>query len=176
MGRPLFTITSGNSWIIQWAPVDYVVSKTLGPPLGEEDRRRGGMKTCLKVKEFNRRGSYPFMKSLRSREGVSISVSLLLRKVVPHRHCHKLEMHNSTVKLAKWRQPCLCNTSTRVITLLLLQQNKIHGFNLRDTNHVFGNKHTLFPWKFLILNKTVRIISPAVQWSEKAGFGQPFRA
>lgn len=107
----IFTITSGNSWIIQWAPVDYVVSKTLGPPLGEEDRGRGGIKPCLKDKCFNRSGSYPFTRSLRSREGVSISVSLPLRKVVPHRHCHELEMCSSAVNLAKWRQPCLSNTS-----------------------------------------------------------------
>lgn len=103
-----------------------VVSKTLELPLGKEDRRQGGTETCLKVKELKGSGSYPFMRNLGSREGGSISVSCLLRKVVPHRHCHELKMCSSAVKLAKRRQPCLSNTSTRVITFLLLQQKRIH--------------------------------------------------
>lgn len=61
--------------------------------------------------------------------------------------------------------------------ILLLQQNRIRGFNLswylRDTNHVFGNKHVLLPWKFPIPNRTVTKISPAVQWNEKLFSGSP---
>lgn len=104
MGRPLFTITSGNSWIIQWTPVDYVVSKTLGPPLGEEDRKQKGIKTRLKVKEFNRSGPIPLW-SLRSRGQCFYKLSAEGSRIT------QAQQWAADVQLSyniqKWRRPCL---------------------------------------------------------------------
>lgn len=163
MGRPLFPITSGNSWIIQWAPVDYVVSKTLGLPLGKEDKRQGGIKTCLKVKEFNRSGSYSFREVSEAERKSSTSAGLLAKETCT-------TWRSGDVQIS-------CKAPNTGTALLLPYQSKgnapsaptsrIQGSRLSETHHVFGNKHRLYPLNFPIPNRTVRRISPAVQLREK---------
>lgn len=141
MGRPLFPITSGNSWIIQWAPVDYVVSKTLGLPLGKEDKRQGGIKTCLKVKEFNRSGSYSFREVSEAERKSSISAGLLAKETCT-------TWRSGDVQIS-------CKAPNTGTALLLPYQSKgnapsapmsrIQGSRLSETHHVFGNKHRLYP-------------------------------
>lgn len=149
MGRPLFPITSGNSWIIQWAPVDYVVSKTLGLPLGKEDKRRQGIKTCLKVKEFNRSGSYSFREVSEAERKSSTSAGLLAKELVAH---GEVEMCSSAAALFPHQ---LKADAPSALT------NSIHGTSLSATQHGFGNKHMPYP------SLTVRRMSPAIQLREK---------
>lgn len=140
MGRPLFTITSGNSWIIQWTPVDYVVSKTLGPPLGEEDRKQKGIKTRLKVKELNRSGSYPLTESQKQRAVFLQAVCWrkLYHTAMSCRCGAQLQHQKMKTGLSPYCQ------GTEMAALVLLQQSRTHGFSPGDTNMFLG-RNPCFP-------------------------------
>lgn len=92
--------------------------KHLGYLWGRKTRGRGGIKTCLKVKEFNRSGSYSFREVSEAERKSSISAGLLADKLVAH---GQVETCSSAAKPTTWGQPCCSQSSSRAMPLLLPQ-------------------------------------------------------